>query len=124
MSKLVNSINDRYSARIEELIKYNLDIESKKLKIEEITEEYFCEVGEQLPNPLLYLLTEWFLADTLKSKAVDKVAKDEYPVLSTHQIKRRGRKQVAVVCDTLDHLNQTRGRVTKKKTQEKRGDMH
>jgi hypothetical protein len=116
---LINSINNRYTYRIEEIIKHSIDLDSKKRKIIDITEEYFVEVGEYMPQPLLYLLTEWFLADILKSKDVDKVSKTEYPVLSVHQIKRRGRKQIAVINDTLDHLNITRGRREKKSTREK-----
>lgn len=116
---LINNINNKYTNRIEELIKYSIDLDSKRKKIIDITEEYYIEVGEIMPQPLLYLLTEWFLADILKSKDVDKVAKTEYPVLSVHQIKRRGRKQIAVINDTLDHLNITRGRKEKKSTREK-----
>lgn len=116
---LINNINNKYTNRIEELIKYSIDLDSKRKKIIDITEEYYIEVGEIMPQPLLYLLTEWFLADVLKSKDVDKVSKTEYPVLSVHQIKRRGRKQIAVINDTLDHLNITRGRKEKKSTREK-----
>ena len=119
MSKFLNSINAKYSDRIEIITKYSIDLESKKNKIIDITEEYFLEVGEQIPQHLLYQLTEWFLEDTLKSKDVDKVSKTEYPVLSIHQIKRRGRKQISVMSDTLDHLNLTRGRKEKRATKEK-----
>lgn len=116
---IINSINGRYTARVEELIRYNIPLDEKKAKIIDISEEYFVEVGEQLPSPLLYQLTEWFLHETLSVKNVDKVSRTEYPVLSLHQIKRRDRKQVSVVSDTLDYLNITRGRESKKKTREK-----
>ena len=119
MSRFLNNINAKYSDRVEIITKYSIDLESKKNKIIDITEEYFLEVGEQIPQHLLYQLTEWFLEDTLKSKDVDKVSKTEYPVLSIHQIKRRGRKQISVMVDTLDHLNLTRGRKDKRATKEK-----
>lgn len=119
MSKLLNSINAKYLDRIDVVVKYALDLDSKKIKIIEITEDYYLEVGEQIPPQHLYLLTEWLLADTLKCKDVDKVTNTEYPILSKYQIKRRNKKQVVVMCDTLDHLNQTRGRQSKRITQNK-----
>ena len=119
MSKLLNTINAKYLDRINLVVKYALDLESKKLKIIEITEDYYLEVGDQIPPQHLYLLTEWLLADVLKCKDVDKVTNTEYPILSKYQIKRRNKKQVAVLTDTLDHLNITRGRSDKKVTQNK-----
>lgn len=119
MSKLLNSINARYLDRVNLVTKYKLDLESKKLKIIEITEDYYLEVGEQIPPQHLYLLTEWLLSEVLKCKDVDKVTNTEYPILSKYQIKRRNKKQVAVLSDTLDYLNITRGRTEKKVTQNK-----
>lgn len=119
MSKVVNSINEKYTNRIDEIVKYSVDLDFKRNKINEINDDYFTETGEVLPSILVYKLTDWFLADTLKSKDVDKVTKNQYPILSRHQIKRRSKKQVAVVNDKLDYLNQTRGRKEKKVTQNK-----
>ena len=119
MNKLINSVNERYVNKIEELIKYNVDLEFKRNKINELNEEYFAETGDVLPHNLVYKLTDWFLSDTLKSKDVDKVTKNQYPILSKYQIKRRNKKQVAVINEKLDYLNQTRGRKEKKTTQNK-----
>ena len=90
MNKLINSVNERYVNKIEELIKYNVDLEFKRNKINELNEEYFAETGDVLPHNLVYKLTDWFLSDTLKSKDVDKVTKNQYPILSKYQIKSQG----------------------------------
>lgn len=120
--KTFNSINNKYSSWVEDVTKHaslDISLSVKTMIIEDIAEEYFKEVGEQLPNLMINALTEWFLSGDLKIKNVDKVAKEEYPILSHHQIKRRNKKHPIIEGDTLDFLNQTRGRKTKRITREK-----
>ncbi|HBF7594815.1 TPA: hypothetical protein KOX39_003430 [Clostridioides difficile] len=117
--KTFNSINNKFSNEVEQLIKTAPDLEIKHKLIEDITERYYQEVGEQIPNYMINLLTEWYLSGELKSKDVDKVSKTEYPILSKHQIIRRSKKHPVMDGEVLDFLNQTRGRKTKKTTKEK-----
>lgn len=117
--KTFNVINNKYSKRIEEIIKTAPELDVKHRVIEEITEKYFNEVGEQMPYYMITLLSDWYLSGELKSKNVDKVSNTEYPILSQHQIKRRNKKYPVIDGDVLDYLNQTRGRKIKRTTKEK-----
>ena len=108
MYKTYNDINQKYLKEVEMLIKKNISIDCKKIYIIKITDEYFNETNEWMPSNLLLMLTDWFLESVLKSKDVDKSSKDEYPILSYHQIKRRNRKYIYVTEDILDYLHYPR----------------
>ncbi|WP_304427761.1 hypothetical protein [Romboutsia ilealis] len=117
--KTFNNINNKYTKWVEDVSKTSPDLDVKYKIINQIADSYLDEVGETLPHLMLDVLTEWYLADDLKSKDVDKVAKTEYPILSPHQIQRRIKKHPMVEGDKLDYLNHTRGRRSKKVTKEK-----
>lgn len=108
MYKVFNNINSKYLNKVEEITGKKVCLGEKKLLIIDITEEYFCETNELMPEELLMILTNWFLECILKSKDVDKVSKSEYPILSYHQIKRRNNKQLSVPYETLDYISQPR----------------
>lgn len=105
MYEMFNNINNKYLKKVEILVKKKISIDCKKLKIIKITEEYFNETNEWMPADLVLLLTDWFLEEILKSKDVDKSSKNEYPILSHHQIKRRNKKYLSVTDDILDYLH-------------------
>lgn len=113
MDKVFNNINSKYLKKIDKIISKEVSIDEKKLLIIEITEEYFYETNELMPEELLIILSNWFLACILKSKDVDKVSKSEYPILSYHQIKRRNNKQLSVPYETLDYINQPKSKKVK-----------
>ena len=117
--KSFNSINNKYTKWVEDVSKTSPDLDVKHKIINQIADAYLDEVDETLPPVMLEILTEWYLADDLKSKDVDKVTNTEYPILSPHQIQRRIKKHPMVEGDKLDYLNHTRGRRTKKVTKEK-----
>lgn len=118
--KTFNVINNKYTKWTEDIIKNDsITLDVKADLIEIIAESYFTETGEQLPSHLITLLTDWYLSNDLKSKNVDKVSKSEYPILSHHQLKRRTKKHPIIEGETLDFLNQTRGRKTKRVTRDR-----
>lgn len=89
------SINTRYAELIEEMttVRPLPTLQERKNLIEEINEDYFRETGKSLPFPLLNKLGDWYLADELGNKDKYKMEKEEYPILTEPQAKRR-RKQV------------------------------
>lgn len=105
MDEIFNDINHKYLKEVEVLVKKKISINYKKLNIIKITEKYFNETNECMPYDLVLLLTDWFLEEILKSKDVDKSSKNEYPILSYHQIKRRNKKYISVTDDVLDYLH-------------------
>ena len=96
------SINARYSEIIEELTAQRPlpTLQERKSLIEEINEDYFRETGKQLPFNLLNKLGDWYLAEELSNRDKYKMEKQEYPILTEPQAKRR-RKQVAHLEDNL-----------------------
>lgn len=118
VKKTFNVINNKFSSEVEQLVKTAPDLEIKYKLIEDISERYYQEIGEQMPNYMINLLTEWYLSGELKSKDAHKVSKTEYPILSKHQIVRRLKKQPIVEGEALEYLNHTRGRNIKKVTKE------
>lgn len=110
MHKVLNNINSKYLNKVEKITGKDIPLNEKKLFIIEITEEYFHETNELMPEELLIILANWFLECILKSKDVDKVSKSEYPILSYHQIKRRNYKQLSVSNETLDYINQPKSK--------------
>lgn len=106
MFNIFNNINSKYFDKVNEITDNEVSLDEKKQLIIDITEEYFCETNEVMPEELLIILTNWFLECILKSKDVDKVSKSDYPILSHHQIKRRNKKQLSVSYETLDYISQ------------------
>lgn len=101
------SINTRYSEIIEELtsIRPLPTLQERKNLIEEINEDYFKETGKTLPFTLLNKLGDWYLAEELSNRDKYKMEKQEYPILTEPQAKRR-RKQVTHLEDNLlDYFN-------------------
>lgn len=118
VKKTFNIINNKFSGEVEQLVKTAPDLEIKHKLIEDISERYYQEVGEQMPNYMIKLLTEWYLSRELKSKDAHKVSKTEYPILSRHQIIRRLKKQPIMEEEALEYLNHIRGKGIKKITKE------
>lgn len=96
------SINTRYSELIEEMTTERPlpTLQERKNLIEEVSEDYYRETGKQLPFALLNKLGDWYLADELGNKDKYKMEKEEYPILTEPQAKRR-RRQVAHLEDSL-----------------------
>ncbi len=89
-----NSINNRYVKEIEELVNARPvpELEDRKKAIEDITERYFQETGNILPATYITKLTDWFLADELGNRDNRKVQKQDYPILTKNQERRRNRQ--------------------------------
>lgn len=104
------SINTRYTEIVEELIAERPlpTLQKRKDIIEEITEDYYKETNRQLPNALLNKLTDWFLADELGNKDKYKMEKEEYPILTEPQAKRRRKQVVHLEDNLLDYFNVSR----------------
>lgn len=89
-----SSILKEYTERVEALVEWLPPLEERKKKIEEINEEFYQEYGNNLPPVLLDKLGTWLLREVYADKRVNKIQLEEYPVLSTYQMDRRGRKEV------------------------------
>ena len=102
----MNSTTDRYFKRVEEMIQHTPPIEERKKVIELINEEYYKETGNFLPSFLLEMFGTWLLQEVYADKRTNKVAMDEFPVLSENQMIRRKRKMVQINDEcTLETLN-------------------
>jgi hypothetical protein len=100
-----NTLIDKYTKEVEQLVESLPPLDERKRIIEELDEECFKEVGEHLPAMLLELLGTWLLNETYTDTRCNKVALEEYPILSEHQLYRRGRKRVLIQEEaTLDAL--------------------
>lgn len=102
-----NSIIDKYTLRVEEMIQTLPTLEERHAEIIRINEDFFEEVGENLPANLLEMLGTWYLKEVYSDNRSNKVALEEYPVLTEHQLYRRGRKNVLIeeeaVLDTIKY---------------------
>lgn len=114
-----NSIHNKYFKKVEDTIQMLPPLEERFNKIEELAEEYFQETGEQLPSILLEMLGTWYMQETYSDNRRNKIALEEFPVLSEHQMYRRNRKRTLMENESdlsiLDyHLkNNSRTRGTK-----------
>ena len=105
----MNHTIDRYIKKVEEVVQILPPIEERKIIIETINEEYYKETGNFLPSFLLEMFGTWLLQEVYADKRTNKVALDEFPVLSENQMLRRRRKVVQIedeyVLETLNfHL--------------------
>ena len=119
-----NSIINKYQSMVEQIIQDTPPIEERKQIIEALNEEHFQEVGEQLPSYLLEMLGTWLLKEVYSDKRTNKVAVEEYPVLTESQILRRRRKVVQIEHEqTLEVLNYhlRNNSSTSKRDEEKEG---
>jgi hypothetical protein len=108
MTSITKYIDD-FRKRAEELSKTKLEdapsVEEINKQVEQMIEEYYSIVGS-MPKPrVLELLANYILINELKNKDVDKVAKQDYPILSDIQLKRRARKQMVMQDATIDFLH-------------------
>lgn len=69
-------------------------LEERKKAIESLNEECYRELGKFLAPDILDHLGDWLLHESHTNTDAYKVAREEYPVLSKYQIKRRMRKSV------------------------------
>lgn len=122
-----NTIFNKYLSIIEDLTLSVPSIELRAKAIEEIDEMHFKEVGEHLPPYLLELLGTWYLKESYSDKRTNKVALEEYPMLSESQLLRRKRKLVHIPEeDTLEVLNYhlRNNSSTSKRDEEIRGKLN
>lgn len=101
-----NSIINKYHTKVETVIQETPSIEERKKIIEALNEEHYQEVGEHLPAYLLEMLGTWLLKETYSDKRTNKVAVEEFPILTESQMLRRNRKVVHIPEEyTLEILN-------------------
>lgn len=97
---------DKYYDIVIEALNTAPTLEERYERIKEINEEFYGEAGETLPNHLLTLLGTWCLKETYEDKRTNKVALEEFPILSQSQLIRRNMKMVCIpVEENLDTLN-------------------
>lgn len=102
-----NSIIDKYVKKVEEMIELELSLEERFILIESLNDCFVEEVGKNLPSFLLEMLGTWCLKETYSDKRTNKVAVEEFPILTESQIVRRRRKTVQIqneyVIETLNY---------------------
>lgn len=102
-----NSIIDKYVKKVEEMIELELSLEERFILIESLNDCFIEEVGKNLPSFLLEMLGTWCLKETYSDKRTNKVAVEEFPILTESQIVRRRRKTVQIqneyVIETLNY---------------------
>lgn len=81
------SLNDRHTA------------------IEAVNEDFYKIAGQNLPNYILSMFSDWFLIEILNDKDVDKVTNSEFAILSPRQLKRRDKRENSVLGEVMDYLN-------------------
>lgn len=105
----VNKYIEDFTERAEELSRTKLEDAPRpeiiNQQVETLIEEYYKYVGSYPKPHVLELLANYILVNELKDKDVDKVANQDFPILSDIQLKRRARKQMLVQDSTLDFLN-------------------
>lgn len=125
-----NSIYNKYFKKVEDAIEMLPPLEERFKKIEELVEEYFQETGGQLPPMLLEMLGTWYMKETYSDNRRNKIALEEFPVLSEHQMYRRNRKRTLMETESdlsiLDyHLrnnSRTRGRKFNEESERIKGE--
>ncbi|OAA90879.1 hypothetical protein [Clostridium ljungdahlii] len=102
-----NEIVEVFERRIDDVVvRENLPNLQERFKaIEQISEDYYQQTEKILPSYLLNRLGDWVLEEVLKDKTVDKVANDEYAVLSYRQIRRRTKRENSVSSEVMDYLD-------------------
>lgn len=102
-----NSIIDKYTNIVLNIIETDVPMEERFKKIESLNNDFFNEVGENLPSFMLEMLGTWILKETYGDKRTNKVAVEEFPVLSESQLIRRHRKTVQIqdegILETLNY---------------------
>lgn len=79
-------------------------LEVREREVQGLVDQHVEMTGEYPQPYALTKLADYLLADHLKDPDRDKVANNEYPVLSQYQAFRRSKSQVAMESDTMDFL--------------------
>lgn len=82
--------------RVEVLTSYLPPLEERYRVIEELDASYMHDTGNHLPPFLLELLGTWYIQETYSDNRANKVALEEYPILTESQLYRRGKKGVLI----------------------------
>lgn len=93
-----------FSEEVDKLITQDLTIEFKNKLIEGITDAYISQTGD-IPDPYELTRLGTWLVTNKDDNHVDKVTREEYPVLSESQIKLRQRREL--VSDRLDYKSES-----------------
>ena len=80
-------------------------LKDRHTAIEAVNEDFYKISGQNLPNYILSMLSDWFLIEILNDKDVDKVTNSEFAILSPRQLKRRDKRENSVLGEVMDYLN-------------------
>ena len=75
---------------------YSLDYSAKCERVEQIVESYYLQHRKNPPTALLEELSNYLLSDVFANKSRTKAITEEYPILSTQQIKRREKRELMI----------------------------
>lgn len=99
---------EQFEERVEQLTTASPlpTLEERYKHIEALNAEYYGITGNDLPSPLLVLLADWILTETLKDRSTNKVSTTDFAILSNRQLKRRDKRESIVDGEVMDYLNQ------------------
>lgn len=113
-----NKTIEKYLSKVEELQNIETSLEERKMLIDSLNEEYYKETRENLPSFILEMLGTWYLKETYSDKRTNKVAVEEFPILTESQLLRRKRKTVQIdneyVLETLNYHLRNNSSTSKK----------
>ena len=84
---------------------YSLPYEDRCKVVEEAIERYYQQNYRVPPPLLLEELSDYLLSDILKDKNTAKHYRQEYPILSRQQLKRRSKKESIMDEEQLSYFN-------------------
>lgn len=102
-----NNVIAEFENRVINLVEANPvpELKERYRLIEEMNEDFYKRTSQNLPPHILSMLTDWVLVEVLKDRDVDKVANNEYAVLSHRQLRRRDKRENSVLGEVLDYLD-------------------
>lgn len=102
-----NNILADFEYRIEELLMTRPlpELQERFRVVEELNEEFYKITETNLPPLFLSRLSDWVLLEVLNDKDVDKVANNEFAILSPRQLRRRDKRENSVEGEVMDYLN-------------------
>lgn len=102
-----NSILADFEDRIDELLILRPlpELQERFKIVEELNEEFYQITENNLPSIFLSRLSDWVLLEVLNDKDVDKVANNEFAILSPRQLRRRDKRENSVEGKVMDYLN-------------------
>lgn len=105
--KSINKVDEQFYSYILELINTadQFTQEEKNQTVVDISEYYLLQTGYQMPNSMISALADFILDDVLSDPDNDKIANNEYPVMSFRQLEHRRKRESAIGDEVLEYFS-------------------